>query len=136
VKDLNRLYRTHPALYAKDPFPEGFEWIDFSDTDNGVIAFLRHGGEGTPPLLIVCHLTPVPRTGYRIGVPGAGTWQELLNSDARIYGGSGQGNLGGTQTKAESSHMRDHSLSLTLPPLGILVFGGPQAGGDGDTGAK
>jgi 1,4-alpha-glucan branching enzyme len=136
VKDLNRLYRSFPALYAKDPFPEGFEWIDFGDTDNGVISFLRHGGEGVSPLLVVCHFTPVLRSDYRIGVPQAGTWVELLNSDARVYGGSGQGNWGKKEARPEPCHARDFSLSLTLPPLGIIVFSGPPAVGDGDGSAK
>ncbi len=135
VKDLNRLYRSHPSLYERDQDPEGFEWVDFSDTENGVVSFLRHAGGGAPPLLVVCHLTPVPRSGYRIGVPLAGTWRELLNSDARIYGGSGMGNLGGLDTLSESSHGRELSLSLTLPPLSLLIFSGPEVpdprGGDG-----
>jgi len=134
VKDLNRLYRSHPALYAKDPHPEGFEWVDFKDTDNGVVSFLRHGGKGDSPLLVVCHFTPVLRSDYRIGVPQAGIWMELLNSDARIYGGGGQGNWGKKEAVPEPSHGRDFSLSLTLPPLGVLVLSGPPAAGDGDAG--
>jgi 1,4-alpha-glucan branching enzyme len=126
VRDLNRLYLSHPALSELDQVPEGFEWIDFSDTENGVISFLRHGRDGAPPLLVVCNSTPVPRSDYRIGIPHEGTWRELLNSDARVYGGSGMGNLGGTGAGKVSSHGRAFSLSLTLPPLSLLVLSGPE----------
>ncbi len=126
VRDLNRLYRSHPALFELDQVPDGFEWIDFSDAENGVVSFLRHPSGNASPLLVVCNLTPVPRLGYRIGVPLEGAWRELLNSDARVYGGSGMGNLGGIETGCESAHGRASSLSLTLPPLSLLVFSGPE----------
>lgn len=127
TRDLNRLYRTLPALSARDCSPESFEWIDFQDTDNGVVAFLRKAGEENSAVLVVCHLTPMLLKGYRIGVPAAGIWEERLNSDAFEYGGSGQGNLGGVTSETEPCHGQKHSLLLTLPPLSILLFSGPSS---------
>ena len=128
VKDLNHLYRREPALHELDFDPAGFEWVDFRDAEKSIISFLRRGRRG-PPLLVVCNFTPVPRYGYRIGVPAGGFWREVLNSDAREYGGSGQGNLGGVWADPIPWHGRPFSLSLTLPPLGCLYFRGPEGGG-------
>ena len=128
VKDLNHLYRREPALHELDFDPAGFEWVDFRDAEKSIISFLRRGRRG-PPLLVVCNFTPVPRYGYRIGVPAGGYWREVLNSDAREYGGSGQGNLGGVWADPIPWHGRPFSLSLTLPPLGCLYFRGPEGGG-------
>ncbi len=125
TRDLNRLYRTLPALFARDCAPDSFEWIDFQDTANGVIAFLRKAGDENPALLVVCHLTPMLRQGYRVGVPEPGIWEERLNSDAREYGGSGQGNLGKVSSESVPSHGHVQSLVLTLPPLSMLLFSGP-----------
>ena len=122
VRDLNALYRNHPALYEKDFTPEGFEWIDFKDADNSVISYLRKGVSPEGPLLVVCNFTPVPRQGYRIGVPREGFWQEMLNSDAMEYGGSGRGNLGGLSAEPIPSHGKPYSLSVLIPPLSILIF--------------
>ncbi len=122
VKDLNHLYRTEPALHEVDFSPEGFEWIDFRDGDSSVISFMRRGKTTDDRLLAVCNFTPVPRKNYRIGVPCGGFWTEILNSDAKIYGGSGQGNLGGAEAAPITFHGRYHSLSLTLPPLAVLFF--------------
>jgi 1,4-alpha-glucan branching enzyme len=125
VKDLNRLCRTEPALHELDFTPAGFEWIDFGDRDNSVMSFLRKGRSPADTLLVVCNMTPVPRQDYRVGVPGGGFWKELLNSDAGLYGGSGQGNLGGLEARPVPCHGRDQSVSLNLPPLGILFLKRP-----------
>ncbi len=122
VADLNRLYRAEPALHTRDFDPEGFRWVDCSDVEESVISYLRCGPDPADTLLVVFNGTPVPRHNYRLGVPDAGFWQERLNSDSRIYGGSGQGNLGGLDTVPVAAHGFYQSLTLTLPPLGILVF--------------
>jgi 1,4-alpha-glucan branching enzyme len=121
VADLNALYRREPALSQRDFSPEGFEWIDANDSDNSVLTFLRRGAEG-PPVLVACNFTPVPRHGYRVGLPVAGAWRELLNSDAPIYGGSGLGNLGGVASEPLAWHGREQSAPLTLPPLAVVMF--------------
>ena len=122
VQDLNRLYRSEGALFESDSDSRGFEWIDGNDRQRSAISFLRRGESPNDELVVACNFTPVPREGYRIGVPHEGYWQELLNSDATLYGGSGVGNLGGLQTEPEPIHGRPHSLNLTLPPLGCLIF--------------
>jgi 1,4-alpha-glucan branching enzyme len=122
VQDLNRFYREEPALYELDCRPTGFEWIDCHDADRSIISILRMGNSRRRAAMIVFNFTPVPRHNYRIGVPYNGFWQEFLNSDAELYGGSGQGNLGGLETVPISIHGRPCSLTLTLPPLGVLFF--------------
>lgn len=122
VKQLNHVYRNEPALYELDFSPEGFEWVGADDADASVIAFLRKPLAGGAPVLVVCNLTPQPRTDYRVGVPSAGVWREVLNSDASDYGGAGWGNLGQVSTDPTSSHGRAQSLSLTLPPLSTLIL--------------
>jgi 1,4-alpha-glucan branching enzyme len=128
VRHLNELHRAEPALHEDDVTPAGFEWVDASDTGASVLSWLRHprdDGRGAPggrPVLVVCNLTPVPRSGYRIGVPRGGVWDELANSDAVEFGGSGMGNLGRVQAQELAAHGRAWSLSLTLPPLGVLMF--------------
>jgi 1,4-alpha-glucan branching enzyme len=122
VEQLNRLYRSEPALHEIETDPAGFEWIDCNDTAASVISLLRKGKNPEDAILIVCNFTPVPRHGYRIGVPLDGFWQELLNSDAADYGGSGVGNMGGKNAEAVSVHGRPYSVSLSLPPLGIGFF--------------
>ena len=126
VETLNGLLRSEPALHELDFDPSGFEWIDASDTAASVIAFLRHPrGDTGRPVLVVCNLTPVPRSGYRVGVPTGGRWAELANSDAEPYGGSGWGNQGGVDAVQPGQHGRPFALALTLPPLGV-VFLAPQ----------
>jgi 1,4-alpha-glucan branching enzyme len=120
--DLNRLYRTEPGLHEYDCDPRGFEWVDCSDAEGGVISFLRKGHDPAAVILIVCNLTPAVRGAYRVGVPSGGFWQELLNSDATLYWGSGQGNLGGVEAELIEHHGRPYSLSLTLPPLAVTFF--------------
>ncbi|HUN75237.1 MAG TPA: 1,4-alpha-glucan branching protein GlgB [Steroidobacteraceae bacterium] len=122
VRDLNRYYRDTPALYELDFSQDGFEWIDANDWEASVIAFLRKSRTPGREVLVVCNFTPVVRENYRVGVPRGGFWRERLNSDATIYGGGGQGNLGGVEAAPLPSHGRFHSLSLRLPPLGVLFL--------------
>ncbi|MCU0690276.1 MAG: alpha amylase C-terminal domain-containing protein, partial [Polyangiaceae bacterium] len=122
VKDLHRVYRAEPSLYQRDYSPEGFRWIDCHDTDNSVYSFLRFALDMSDYLVVVCNFTPVPRQGYRIGVPRGGQYTELLNSDASIYGGSNMGNGGGSEAQPIAWQGFTHSLALTVPPLAVLVF--------------
>ncbi|MDD3933170.1 MAG: 1,4-alpha-glucan branching protein GlgB [Methanoculleus sp.] len=122
VTDLNRLYRREPALHERDADPGGFEWVDFSDVEKSIVSYLRRGRSADDVVLVACNCTPVPRYGYRIGVPFGGFWNEVLNSDAVEYGGSGVGNLGGVEAERVPAHGRPWSLPLTLPPLGAVIF--------------
>jgi 1,4-alpha-glucan branching enzyme len=122
VGDLNRLYRQQPALYQSEFEQAGFEWIDCNDVEGSTISLLRKGRTAGDAIAVVCNFTPVPRPNYRIGVPQGGFWKELLNSDAREYGGSGQGNLGGVEAAPIPLHGRPYSLTITLPPLAALFF--------------
>jgi len=123
VQDLNRLYRSEPALYEVDFAGSGFEWIDFHDADNSVLTYLRRDKAKANCVAVACNFTPVPRHNYRIGVPKGGFWKEVLNSDAKEYGGSDQGNMGGVEASASSFYGKfDFTLSVTLPPLAIVVF--------------
>jgi 1,4-alpha-glucan branching enzyme len=122
VRDLNFFYRNHPPLYEKDFTPDGFEWVDFKDADSSIISYLRKGANPGDEILMVCNFTPIPRQGYRVGVPREGFWQEVLNSDANEYGGSGWGNLGGLHADPIPFHGKPHSLSLSIPPLSIMIF--------------
>jgi 1,4-alpha-glucan branching enzyme len=120
VRDLNRLYREEPSLHRSDFDLTGFEWIDCNDSENSTLSLIRTGGART--ILVICNFTPVPRHGYRVGVPDPGKWTEVLNSDAREYGGSGQGNFGVVPAEAVGFHGRPYSLTLTLPPLSVLFL--------------
>jgi len=122
VHDLSTLYRGQRALHELDFDSDGFAWVDCSDYQRSVISFLRRGRNPAEPLLFVCNFTPVVRQNYRIGVPQQGFWKELLNSDAPLYGGSGQGNFGGCDTVPLPLHGHPFSLSMTLPPLGVVVY--------------
>ncbi|PWC30659.1 1,4-alpha-glucan branching protein GlgB [Teichococcus aestuarii] len=122
LRDLNRLYATLPALHALDCDPAGFRWVVMDDAVNSVLAFLRLGPEGSAPALVVCNLTPVNRTAYRLGVPLDGAWREVFNSDAAIYGGANGGNGGRVQAQAIASHDFEASLALELPGLSTLVL--------------
>ncbi|MFW6195034.1 MAG: 1,4-alpha-glucan branching protein GlgB [Chloroflexota bacterium] len=122
VEDVNRAYRDEPALHRMDCDPNGFAWIDASNAEQSVLAFLRYSDEGSDPVAVVCNFTPTPRHNYRIGVPYGGLWREMLNSDAPLYGGSGQGNLGGVEAGPVAAHGFRHSLTLTLPPLGAIFL--------------
>jgi 1,4-alpha-glucan branching enzyme len=129
VKHLNILLRSEPALYELDFATEGFEWVVVNDAEQSTLCFLRKGASPAGWILVALNLTPIPRPNYRVGVPFAGYWRELLNSDSREYGGSGQGNLGGVDAAPVPSHGKYHSLSITLPPLGMLVFKRKEDGG-------
>lgn len=122
VQDLNHFYKREPVMHELDFEPNGFEWIDFNDWEQSIVSFLRRGKSTGDIILVVCNFTPVPRYNYRVGVPRGGLWREVLNSDAKEYGGSGHGNFGSVEATPVSLHGRDHSLTLTLPPLGILFF--------------
>ena len=121
LHDLNAAYRGIPALHLGDCDPAGFRWVVVEDASSSVFAYLRLG-QGTPPVLVVCNFTPVPQHDYRVGVPVAGKWTEVLNSDAALYGGSGVGNYGGVVADGEPSHGLPVSLILTLPPLATLIL--------------
>jgi 1,4-alpha-glucan branching enzyme len=122
VKDLNAVYRQEPALHEVDFTHEGFEWIDFGDYEQSIVAFIRRAKDRDDFLVFVFNFTPVPRHGYRIGVPKPGFYREILNSDSGIYGGSNVGNLGGRETEALSWHGLLHALLLDLPPLAGLIL--------------
>ncbi len=122
VTDLNRAYRARPALHELDFQPEGFEWVDFHDTQNSTLSFLRKDRAGRELVLAVFNFSPVVHHHYRLGVPRGGSWQEILNSDAQDYGGSGQGNCGGVEAEPVGWHHQPFSLRLTLPPLAALYF--------------
>jgi 1,4-alpha-glucan branching enzyme len=133
VHDLNRLYREERALHEGDCAPWGFEWIDAGDAEQGVLSFIRRAEQPDDQLVVVCHFTPVPRANYRVGVPRAGRWRELLNSDATLYGGGDHGNIGGVDSVPVPSHGHYQSLTLVLPPLSTLVFKA-EGGGSGGAG--
>jgi len=116
------VYRQYPALHELDTGPAGFEWIDCNDSETSTISLLRKGKSSQGSIVVVCNFTPVPRLGYRLGIPSGGYWRELLNSDATDYGGSGMGNLGGLQAAERPVHGLPYSLELTLPPLGALFL--------------
>jgi 1,4-alpha-glucan branching enzyme len=122
VADLNTIYRNTPSLYEYDFDPKGFEWIDCNDWENSILTFIRKGSNPDDIILIGCNFTPVPRLAYRVGVPLPGYWEEILNSDAIEYGGSGSGNAGGTTSEAVSWHGKKNSILITLPPLAAVVF--------------
>jgi 1,4-alpha-glucan branching enzyme len=120
VRDLNRAYRAERALHERDCEAEGFRWIEVSDRQNSVFAWLRTGGEGAAPVVALCNFTPVPRQGYRVGLPLPGRWRELLNTDAAAYGGSNAGNAGGVFADGPPSHGLPCSASIDLPPLATI----------------
>jgi len=122
VRDLNRVYCSEPALYELDYDPEGFQWIDFRDTDANVVSFIRKGKDPEQILVFVFNFTPVPRMDYRIGAPRPGFYREVINSDSAAYGGSNIGVKGGVTAETRPWHNQPCSLSLNLPPLGMLVL--------------
>ena len=122
VSDLNQLYRATPALWQADYDPAGFFWVDCSDHENSVLSFVRQDQAGVSQLLVILNLTPVLRAHYRVGLPRGGFWREVLNSDAGIYGGSNQGNLGGVQAQDHAAHHQPCSAEFTLPPVSVTVF--------------
>jgi 1,4-alpha-glucan branching enzyme len=122
LRDINRVYRSRPALWEADDEPSGFEWIDANDAEQSVLSFLRRRPDGdvTDTLACVANLTPVPRYGYRLGLPVPGRWDEVLNTDASEWGGSGVGNLGAVHADGVSWHGHQWSAPLTLPPLAVV----------------
>jgi 1,4-alpha-glucan branching enzyme len=122
TKNLNQLYSKEKALHELDFGSEGFEWIDFQDSEASVISFVRWSRDHAQCIVVVCNMTPTPRLGYRIGVPRPGFYRELLNSDASEFGGSGVGNCGGFAADDQYCHGKPYSLNLNLPPLGALIF--------------
>ncbi|MDP2106549.1 MAG: alpha amylase C-terminal domain-containing protein, partial [Desulfobulbaceae bacterium] len=122
VRDLNTTMRGEPALYELDFEPSGFSWIDAHDSEQSVISFLRRGRNEDDVVVCACNFTPAPRHNHRLGVPADGFWEEILNSDAHLYGGSGQGNFGGIEACPVTAFGHYHSLMVTLPPLAMVVF--------------
>jgi 1,4-alpha-glucan branching enzyme len=122
VRDLNRLLAAEPALYRLDSEPGGFSWVVVNDSEQSVFAWMRFSDDGARPVLVVSNLTPVPRSGYRVGLPFAGRWVEILNTDATQYGGTGWGNLGGVDAKEVAAGGWPASVELTLPPLSTVWF--------------
>jgi 1,4-alpha-glucan branching enzyme len=122
VRDLNRLYRSTPALYQLDCDPGGFSWIDAANGNESVLSYLRRSRDPNELTVIVCNFTPVPRHDYRIGVPRPGRYRERINTDAESYGGSGVGNAGAVEADPHPMHGHAYSLCLQLPPLGTLIF--------------
>ena len=122
VRELNRFYREQPAMYEVDFHWSGFEWVDFRDADNSVIAFLRRAQDPEDFLLFCSNFTPVPRQDYRVGVPAVGFYEEVFNTDAAAYGGSGLGNAPGVESEPVAAHGREQSIPITLPPLAVVVF--------------
>ncbi|HEY7386915.1 MAG TPA: 1,4-alpha-glucan branching protein GlgB [Bryobacteraceae bacterium] len=122
MRDLNTFYRGEPSLYEVDFDASGFEWVDCNDFERSVVSFLRKGKDPNNVTLFVCNFTPVPRNNYRVGVPFDVEWKEMLNSDAPLYGGSGQGNMGGATASPLPIHGRPYSLNMTIPPLAVVVF--------------
>jgi 1,4-alpha-glucan branching enzyme len=122
VTDLNALYKKSPALWQADYDHAGFQWIDCNDRENSVLSFLRQTADGKNHTVVILNLTPVPRPNYRIGVPLAGQWKEVLNSDAGLYAGSNSGNAGGVTAQARPMHGQAASAEFFLPPLSVTVF--------------
>jgi 1,4-alpha-glucan branching enzyme len=122
VRDLNHLYRAEPALHEQDHEAAGFQWIDASDRAQSVVSFLRRARDPDDVIVVVCNFTPVPRHGYRIGVPRSGFYRERLNTDAAVYGGGNLGNGGGVPSQAVAWQGQPHSVVLTLPPLAVLIL--------------
>ncbi|MGA2853888.1 MAG: 1,4-alpha-glucan branching protein GlgB [Verrucomicrobiota bacterium] len=122
VADLNKLYAATPALWQADYDHAGFWWIDCNDRENSILSFMRQTADGSKQLAVILNLTPVPRPNYRIGLPRAGKWREVLNSDAGIYGGGNTGNLGGVTAGNHSCHNQPHSAEFYLPPLSVIAF--------------
>jgi 1,4-alpha-glucan branching enzyme len=122
MRDLNMLYQSQPALYEQDFDPRGFEWLEVNDVEQSVFAWIRYATNRSDYIVIIANCTPVPRMYYRVGVPDAGRFVELLNSDAGVYGGGDVGNGGSVQTEDTPWSRYPYSLSLTIPPLGVLIL--------------
>jgi 1,4-alpha-glucan branching enzyme len=126
VRDLNTTYRGVPALHEQDDYPDGIRWVEAHDAARGVLAWLRPARHSDDLVLVAANFAAEPRHNYRLGVPRAGRWEEVLNSDATLYGGGGQGNIGGVETTPIASHGQPRSLNLVLPPLGLVALRAPR----------
>jgi 1,4-alpha-glucan branching enzyme len=122
ARELNLFYRANPALYQVDFHYEGFEWLDFHDVENSIIAFIRRAEDPADSLIFCCNFTPVPRQGYEFGVPEEGFYEEVLNTDSEMFGGSNMGNGGLVSSRPVPKHNRPNSIAVTLPPLAVVVF--------------
>jgi 1,4-alpha-glucan branching enzyme len=122
VEDLNQLYIKTPALWQADYDHAGFNWIDCNDRESSVLSFLRQTADGKDQMVVIMNLTPVQRDNYRVGLPRAGRWRELLNSDAGIYAGSNKGNYGVVTAENIPCHNQQHSAQFTLPPMSVIAF--------------
>lgn len=126
VKDLNKIYTTTPALYEKDCMHDGFSWLEHDNSEQSIYSFIRYGEQHTNklsnPVIVVCNFTPQCHQHYQVGVPEAGLYQEILNSDAEIYGGSNQGNLGGVESIVGQCQNQKHYIRITVPPLSTVIF--------------
>uniref|UniRef100_UPI003137FB6D alpha amylase C-terminal domain-containing protein n=1 Tax=Variovorax sp. YR752 TaxID=1884383 RepID=UPI003137FB6D len=123
VQDLNRLYKSTPALHQRDFTPDGFEWIDHDDAQRSVLAFVRRGDKPASLVVVVCNFTPSVQHGYRLGVPNAGVYRERINTDSAHYGGSNVGApFGEITAQPVPAHGRPHSIELALPPLATVFF--------------
>jgi 1,4-alpha-glucan branching enzyme len=122
VEALNRLYQAEPALWERDYDQDGFWWIDCGDAENSVMSFMRQNHDCSSRLAVILNLTPVVRGGYRIGLPHAGVWKEMFNSDCESFGGSNQGNLGQVEATESPMHNQPFSAPINLPPLGVVVL--------------
>jgi 1,4-alpha-glucan branching enzyme len=120
LADLGALYTSAPALWAADADPDGFAWIDASDVEASVYSYIRRAGDAIA--VVVLNMTPVPRQGYRLGLPAAGRWEEALNTDSEHYGGSNLGNYGGVTAGEPGWHGQPASAELSLPPLSALIL--------------
>ena len=130
VRDLNAGYQANPTLWQRDFAADGFRWLDAGNADQNIVSFLRYDGEGRCGLCCVANFSPMPRDNFRVGLPHAGFWKEILNTDATTYGGTNTGNMGGVTAEADGWHGQPFSAAMTLPPLGVLWFapGEPGAG--------
>ena len=122
MRELNRLYHANPAMYQMDFHYTGFEWVDFHDWENSIIAFIRRAEDSSDFILFCCNFTPVPRQGYEFGVPEEGFYEEILNTDSEIFGGSNIGNGGLVSSRPIPKHDRPYSIAVTLPPLAVVAF--------------
>ena len=122
MRELNRLYRENPALYQVDFHYSGFEWVDFHDVNSSIIAFIRRAEDPNDFILVCCNFTPVPRQKYEFGVPVEGFYQEILNTDSELFGGSNMGNGGCVSSQLVPMHNRPYSIAVTLPPLSVVAF--------------
>ena len=122
IADLNKLYTSTPALHELDCSPDGFDWLDASNSEQSVYAYCRYGNDKSKPVVVVCNFTPATHENYELGVPVEGTWREIFNSDASQYQGSGLTNTKLMKTTAMQVHGREHAINLRIPPLATVVL--------------